>query len=72
MAKKKLIIAQEVTDCRDCPFAKSHYGHGECWTYCSHPENGREAFENILWGCQENFKKTPDWCPLNDNTIVWK
>lgn len=60
----KVIIEHDVTDCRDCPFAYSHYGQGECWTECSHKENGRPAYENILWGCQEQFKAVPGWCPL--------
>ena len=55
----------EVTDCRDCPMAKDHHGHGECWKGCEHPKNMRSAYENILWGCQETFKKIPWWCPID-------
>lgn len=54
----------EVKDCRSCPFAYRHNGHGECWTECSNKKHGRDFYENILWGCQENFEKVPDWCPL--------
>ena len=54
----------EVTDCRDCPYANDHRGQGECWTECRHPKNNKSAYENILWGCQEQFKSTPIWCPL--------
>jgi hypothetical protein len=53
-----------VTDCRDCPFRKNHYGHGECWEECTHKGTGREWHERILWGCQAQFKKVPEWCPL--------
>lgn len=59
-----MILEVKVTDCRDCPMRKPNRGHGECWEYCSHPKNGRKPFEDILWGCQEEFKETPDWCPL--------
>lgn len=54
----------EITGCGNCPFAKSHSGHGECWTYCSHKANGRKPYEDILWGCFEKPKPTPDWCPI--------
>jgi hypothetical protein len=60
----KITTEIEVTDCRDCPFAHSHSGQGECWTECNHPANGREPYEDILWGCQEGFKEVPEWCPL--------
>ena len=58
----------EVTDCRDCPFAGDHRGHGECWKECRHPQNNRGAYANILWGCQEQFKSTPSWCPLKEKS----
>lgn len=60
----KVTTEYEVTGCNDCPFAYAHYGHGECWTECSHKNHGRGYYENILWGCQERFTRTPDWCPL--------
>jgi hypothetical protein len=56
----------EVTDCRDCPFANDHYGHGECWKECRHPQHSQGGHGNILWGCQEKFKATPVWCPLKE------
>ena len=56
----------EVTDCRDCPFATDHRGHGECWKQCSHPQHNQGAYGNILWGCQEKFKATPNWCPIKE------
>ena len=60
----------EITDCTDCPFAKKHVGHEECWTECSHEENNRGAYEDILWGCQGFFQRVPNWCPIfgNPNT----
>ena len=54
----------EVTDCRDCPYAKDHRGHGECWKYCSHPQGHRPGYGDILWGCGAQFEATPAWCPL--------
>jgi hypothetical protein len=54
----------EVTDCRDCPFAHDHRGHGECWKECTHPQHNQGAYGNVLWGCQAKFTATPDWCPL--------
>ncbi len=57
----------EVTDCRDCPFARDHRGHGECWKECCHPQNNRGPYENILCGCQEQFKCVPKWCPIMEN-----
>lgn len=56
----------EVADCRDCPMARDHRGHGECWTYCAHPNNGRGAYEDILWGCGAEFEAVPDWCPIKE------
>lgn len=64
----KLTIEIDVNDCRNCPFKHNHYGHGECWTECNHPKNGRGCYENILWGCQEEFKEVPEWCPLGLGT----
>lgn len=60
----KVII--EVTDCRDCPFAKEHRGHGECLMFCSHKDAGRKGYENVLFGCFEKFKEIPEWCPLKE------
>ena len=57
-------IQYDITNCTDCPFKYNHRGHGECWTECLHKENGRKYYDNILWGCQEDFTKIPDWCPL--------
>ncbi len=56
----------EVTDCRDCPFAKEHRGHGECWTYCSHKDSVRKGYETILFGCHDQFKQIPEWCSLKE------
>lgn len=64
MSVFKATVEIGVTDCRDCPFARQHRGHGECWTECAHKGNGRGFYENILWGCQEDFKTIPEWCPL--------
>ena len=55
----------EVTDCRDCPFRRSHRGHGENWTFCDHKDSP-EAYGSILWGGWEEFKELPEWCPIND------
>lgn len=60
----KIFIEVDINNCKDCLYKKYHYGHGECWYYCSHPDNGRGGYENILWGCQEEFKEIPEWCPL--------
>ena len=57
-------ITLDITDCRDCIFTYDHRGHGECWTECQHKDHSRGAYETILWGCQQSFAKTPDWCPL--------
>lgn len=64
MKASKVNIEYEIMDCRDCPFAKLHTGHGECWTECHHKDHKQAAYENILWGCQEEFKRVPEWCPL--------
>ena len=60
----EITMTYDVTDCRDCPFANSYYGHGECWEECTHKENGRGAYEDILWGCQQSFAVVPEWCPI--------
>lgn len=60
----KVKMEFEVKDCTNCPFAKENRGHGECWTYCSHPKHGQKPYEDILWGCQSYFKAIPKWCPL--------
>jgi hypothetical protein len=60
----KITIEHDVKDCRSCPFRYHHYGQGECWEECHHPQNGKDVYENILWGCQEQFKRVPDWCPI--------
>lgn len=59
----KVTIEIEVTDCRDCFFRKSYRGHGECWEDCTHSKSPG-GYENILWGCGEQFTKVPKWCPL--------
>lgn len=59
----------EVKDCKSCPMAHYHRGHGECWTECRHPDHGREAYESILFGCYESFKGVPKWCPLLKDSI---
>jgi hypothetical protein len=60
----KLTIEIDVTDCRDCQFRGSVRGQGECWEECSHKKHGQGPYGNILWGCQEDFKQVPKWCPL--------
>ena len=60
----KATIEIDVADCRECPFAHRHAGHGECWIECIHPENGREPYEDILWGCMQDFEEVPSWCPF--------
>lgn len=57
----------EVTDCRDCPFANDHRGHGEGWKECRHPNHNQGAYGNILWGCGAKFKAVPDWCPIKES-----
>ena len=57
----------KVKDCRNCPHRYSHSGQGECWSECSHPNNGKGCYDNILYGCFEKFEKTPEWCPLKNN-----
>lgn len=59
----KVTLELDITDCRDCNFRKSHYGHGECWDYCTHKQ-APEFPTCILWGCQASFSKVPKWCPL--------
>ena len=56
----------DVKDCRDCPYKKSNRSHGECWEYCDHPDRdeNHRGYDSILWGCQDEFKKVPEWCPL--------
>jgi len=60
----KVMIEYDITDCRNCPFRYAHRGHGECWSECSHKDNGRSSYENILYGCNEPFKVIPKWCPI--------
>lgn len=57
-------IETNMKDCRDCPFKASIRGHGECWEQCTHKNHGQAPYANILWGCQEDFKEIPAWCPL--------
>jgi len=64
MTKYEIKTEKPITNCLNCIFRRNHYGHGECWEECSHPDNGRGSYENILYGCQGEFKKTPIWCPL--------
>lgn len=54
----------EVKDCTNCRFREHHISQGECWDYCSHKKSP-ESYGCILWGCQENPKPPPKWCPLN-------
>ncbi len=56
----------EVTDCRDCPFARDNLGQGESWKECRHPQHNQGAYGNRLWGFKEKFKATPSWCPLKE------
>ena len=58
----KLIL--EVKDCRTCPYKYDYIGHGECWIECRHPDLDVKPYEEILWGCKEQFTKVPDWCPI--------
>ena len=60
----EVTVKVDVTNCKNCPFARSHQGHGECWTECAHKDHGRDCYQNILWGCQEHFSKVPEWCPI--------
>lgn len=60
----KVTTEIDVTDCRDCPFTHCYTGHGECWTGCKHPKRSGHGYDNTLWGCQEQFKSVPTWCPL--------
>ena len=53
----------DVTDCRDCPCKHHHYGHGENFDYCSHPE-GPKGYDNII----NDIKVIPRWCPISDKT----
>ena len=62
----KITVEKEVTDCRDCPMATEHYGQGECWTQCSHPDRKTTAYGNILWGAQQQFQAVPAWCPAKE------
>jgi hypothetical protein len=60
-----MILTVEVKNCNNCPFAKAHRGHGECWTECTHPDNNRNPYENILCGCNQELPTTPPyWCPI--------
>lgn len=52
-----------ITDCRDCPYARDHKGHGECWKECWHPDEKGDTY-GIIWGCRESFTKIPKWCPF--------
>lgn len=61
----KITIEVDVKDCRNCPHKHSLRGHGECWEECTHPNRNRAPYENILWGCQEEFSRVPEWCPLH-------
>lgn len=60
----KVTIEADITDCRDCWFKKFHYGQGECWVECSHPEHNQGPYDNKLWGCSGDFESIPQWCPL--------
>jgi len=60
---KTVTFEYKVHDCRDCPYRKHWYSHGECWEECSHPD-APGNYQNILWGCQSQFTAVPKWCPL--------
>jgi hypothetical protein len=60
----KVNVTLDITDCRDCPFKRHHYGQDGSWELCGHPNLETEAYGNILWGAQEQFKGVPDWCPF--------
>jgi hypothetical protein len=52
-------------DCKTCVHTYEQRGQGECWTECSHSDHGRDAYQNILWGCQaQPLDKPPSWCPI--------
>lgn len=53
----------EVKDCHDCPCRKNHYGHGENFEFCSHPESPR-GYDNII----QNIDVIPIWCPISERT----
>ena len=65
-------LEMKIKDCRDCPWAHEYIshgewheyiGHGDCWTQCNH-KNAPKFPDCILWGCQEQFKEIPRWCPV--------
>lgn len=64
----------KIKDCRSCPFKHLHYGHGECWYYCSHPDHNRDSYEDILFGKNENPEDfvIPGWCPLKEGSTLVK
>ena len=57
----KVTVELDITDCNDCVFKRSNYGHGECFDWCSHKDHNQGTYGSII---QENFKGVPEWCPL--------
>ena len=55
----------DVTNCSDCPCRKHHYGHGENFDYCDHPE-GPKGYDNILNDYRNDYKSIPTWCPIRE------
>lgn len=60
----KVTIEYDVTHCSNCPYVFDHDSHSECWAECTHKETGRKWYDMILYGCNEQMKPVPEWCPL--------
>lgn len=62
----KCVLEFEATGCDNCLLIGESRGHGECFNYCRHPNNGRKGYNNVV---AKNYKTmtiiTPDWCPFN-------
>ena len=58
-------LTLEINNCHDCPCRKNHYGHGECFEFCSHPQAPR-GYDNILPNKSEDWP--PIWCPISERT----
>lgn len=53
-----------IKDCSNCPFTEVVNEQGMSFTRCKHENGNRESYMDRLWGCREQFTKTPEWCPL--------
>ena len=65
-------IGLGVTNCNDCPLV-------EIFKLSNKPQfwrTIRAPYENSLYGCNEEFKGTPIWCPLlkdnNQNNLNYE